>query len=33
MNEREVRSLPHTIHEHKQSQRVTYDLENVDFVH
>ena len=32
MNKREVRSRPHTIHKRKQSQRVIYDFDNVDFI-
>ena len=32
MNEREVRSTPHTIQKRKQSQRVINDLDNVDFI-
>ena len=31
-NKREVRSPPHTVHKHKQSQRVINDLDNVDFI-
>ena len=32
MNKREVRSTPHTIHKRKQSQRLTNDLDNIDFL-
>ena len=32
VNNREVRSTPHTIHKHKQSRRVMNDLDNVDFI-
>ena len=31
-NQREVRAVPHTIHNRKQSQRVINDLDNVDFI-
>ena len=31
-NKRDVCSPPHTIHKRKQSQRVTNDLEHVDFI-
>ena len=32
MNQREVRSTPHTIQKRKQSQGVINDLDNVDFI-
>ena len=32
MNEREVRSPPHTIHKRKQSHGMIDDLDNVDFI-
>ena len=32
MNNREVRSTPHTIQKRKQSQGVINDLDNVDFI-
>ena len=32
MNKHEACSPPHTIHERKQSQKVTNDLDNVDFI-